>query len=74
MQDPFVLAKIDGETHKIPAVETISTMVKLYETYSKDGVIDAESMKTDLEQTQQFNLKLFERLLLPFWQKQGNAN
>ena len=50
MPDPYVLTKVDGENQKIPAVETISIMVKLYETYCKDGVLDTESIQKDLEQ------------------------
>ena len=67
--ETYVLTNSDGELKKLPAAESISLMAQLLDDYNKDGVIDSESMKKDLELTKPRELKLFNELLEPYIEK-----
>ena len=44
-------------------------MAKLLEDYNREGVIDSEAMKKDLELAKPYELKLFNELLEPYIEK-----
>ena len=67
--ETYVLTNSEGELKKLPAAESISLMAQLLDDYNKDGVIDTESMKKDLELTKPHELNLFNELLEPYIKK-----
>ena len=68
-QETYVLTNSEGELKKLPAAESISLMAKLLEDYNREGVIDSEAMKKDLELAKPHELKLFNELLEPYIEK-----